>query len=116
MADNDTHSDSTLNVLAGTAPRPFDETMAANPEEIELDELDDDGDAEAVEAAEAAKRDSGQDNSMFHSQDLHNYDPASVDNLAVTDAAAGNVVDTACENGISPALALAMPKAASKTE
>lgn len=55
----------------------LDETVAANPEEIELDE--DDIDAEEVsnealeETAEAAKQDMAEDNSMFQSESLHNF-------------------------------------------
>lgn len=55
----------------------LDETVAVNPEEIELDE--DDLDAEEVsreaveETAEAAKQDMAEDNSMFQSESLHNF-------------------------------------------
>ncbi|KAL3132875.1 hypothetical protein ABBQ38_006795 [Trebouxia sp. C0009 RCD-2024] len=55
-----------------------DETVAANPEEIELDEdgLDDEdkASAEALErTAEAAKQDMADDDGMFHAESLHHY-------------------------------------------
>ena len=55
----------------------LDETVAANPEEIELDEdnLDDvEVAGEAVEqTAEAAKQDMAEDSSMFQSESLHSF-------------------------------------------
>lgn len=55
----------------------LDETVAANPEEIELDEdnLDDvEVAGEAVEkTVEAAKQDMAEDSSMFQSESLHNF-------------------------------------------
>lgn len=58
---------------------PLDETVAANPEEIELDDIDlDDEEAPGeatAEAAEAAKQDMAEDDSdgLFKSESLHNY-------------------------------------------
>ena len=55
----------------------LDETVAANPEEIQLDEEDldaEEGSGEAIEeTAEAAKQDMAEDNSMFQSESLHNF-------------------------------------------
>ena len=54
-----------------------DETLAANPEEIELDEdgLDDEEASAAAIAstAEAAKQDMADDDGMFQAESLHNY-------------------------------------------
>ena len=55
----------------------LDETVAANPEEIELDEDNLDaaevsGEA-AEQTAEAAKQDMAEDSSMFQSESLHNF-------------------------------------------
>ena len=99
--------DQPLNMDAGAAAQqPFDETAAANPEEIELDDVDEDGNTEAVLDAEAAKQELGQDNGMFHSEELHNFDPAAA-GLAADDATTG-------KNEMSAALAQAMPKAVPK--
>ena len=89
---------------------PIDETAAANPEEIELDEGDDDGDdrcdeaPEAVgKAAEAAKQDLGDDNSMFQSDCLHNFDAsAAVQAEGGQMAAQGNTVVSAALAAIVP--------------
>ena len=62
--------------IAGAEPHQpaFDETVAANPEEIDLDDLDADSiDGAALQDAEAAKQNLGQDHSMFQSDVLHNY-------------------------------------------
>lgn len=71
-----------------------DETVAANPEEIELDEdgLDDEEAAgDAVDrTAEAAKQDMADDNGMFHAESLHNY-------CGSTQAAPNNQVEAADE-------------------
>ena len=48
----------------------FDETVAANPEEIELD----DNDAEAAdEGAQEAKQELADDTGMFYAHSMHNY-------------------------------------------
>ncbi|DBA70331.1 TPA: hypothetical protein ACH3X2_011753 [Trebouxia sp. C0005] len=96
----------------------IDETAAANPEEIELDDGDDDGDdrcdeasAEAVsEAAEAAKQDLGDDNSMFQSDSLHNFDA----NAAVQ--AQGAQMATQDKSVVSAALAAIVPTASAADE
>ena len=94
--------DQPLILDAGTAAQqPFDETAAANPEEIELDDLDEDGNEEAVQDAEAAKQELGQDNGMFHSEELHDFDPASA-SLATDATKAGT---TTHDSEMSAALA-----------
>ena len=100
----------------GAEPDPLelqiDETEAANPEEIELDDGDDDGDgkceeaAEAFsEAAEAAKQDLGDDNSMFQSDSLHNFDAS-----AAVQAESGQTA-TQDRTVVSAALAAVVPTA-----
>ena len=105
----------------GAEPDPLelqiDETEAANPEEIELDDGDDDGDgkceeaAEAFsEAAEAAKQDLGDDNSMFQSDSLHNFDASAAlqaqggqmgtQDTTVVSAALAAIVPTASQSAV----------------
>ena len=96
---------------------PIDETAAANPEEIELDDGDDDGDdkreeaaAAVSEAAESAKQDLGDDNSMFQSDSLHNFDAS-----AAVQAGSGQ---TAMQDRtvVSAALAAIVPTASAVDE
>lgn len=66
----------TLGVVfeAGVDPQEIvlDETAAANPEEIDIDDADDASD-NAEQTAEAAKQDMAEDNGMFQSEPLHNF-------------------------------------------
>lgn len=100
-----------------TQELPIDETAAANPEEIELDDGDDDGDdtrdeaAEAFgEAAEAAKQDLGDDNSIFQSDSLHNFDAS-----AAVQAEGGQMA-TQDRTVLSAALAAIVPTASAVDE
>ena len=107
---------------------PLDETAAANPEEIELDDVvgDDDGDDDnkaaeaAVEAAQTAKQALGDDNSMFQSDTLHNFDPNAAvpkgqgeDGPSVSEASALQS-RTQHATGLSAALAAIVPAASNR--
>lgn len=103
---------------AATQQSKLDETVAANPEEIDLDDIDEaeDGGVEAVqevvrEAAEAAKQEIGHDSSVFQPVDLHNYDSAAADLAAAPTSTAARPDDaTASAQGtdLSPALKAAL--------
>ncbi len=96
---------------------PIDETAAANPEEIQLDDGADDGDDICVEAAEAvseaavaAKQDLGDDNSMFQSDSLHNF------NASVAVHAESGQMATQDRTVVSAALAAVVPTASAVDE
>ena len=85
----------------------LDETVAANPEEIDLDDdadADDDGTGSAEQMAEASKQEAAADSGMFQHEELHNFSsiaqPAS--NLQVSGDANGSAEQS---QSVSPALA-----------
>ena len=104
---------------------PLDETAAANPEEIELDDVvgDDDDDNKAaeaaVEAAQTAKQALG-DNSMFHSDPLHNLDASAAVQRGHGEEGPSVFEASALESrtrhttGLSAALAAIVPAASSR--
>lgn len=95
-----------------TVPDPseiaLDETVVANPEEIDLEDVDDASDA-AEQSAEVAKQDLAEDNGLFAPEELHNFSSiAQPDSNALHAPTQGARGSSDQSEGVSPALAAIM--------
>lgn len=95
-------------MCAGDDPQEIvlDETAAANPEEIDIDDVEDASESDAVEQnAEAAKQDMAEDHGMFQSEALHNFSGV----VQAEDNVNGSTSHTDQQQiGVSPALEAVM--------